>query len=177
MIKELSLSVVMLGAVYSDVNSELNELVTKVYGQTAWTNPLHPDVFPGINKMEAEIVRMVCNLFHGDSDSCGTLTTGGTESIILAIKAYRDYGQKVKGIKRPEIIVPRTAHAAFEKGARMLAMRIKFIEVDKVTFKVNVGAMKKAITSDTVMLVGSACQYPHGIIDPIEEIAQVITMK
>jgi sphinganine-1-phosphate aldolase len=88
------------GTVYADVNSELNELVTKVYGMTAYTNPLHPDVFPGINKMEAEIVRMVCNLFNGDNETCGTLTSGGTESIILAVKACRDYGFDVKGITK-----------------------------------------------------------------------------
>ena len=70
----------------------------------AWSNPLHPDSFPGLRKMEAEVVRMACNLFHGDKESCGCVTTGGTESIVLAVKAYRDYARVVKGIEHPVIV-------------------------------------------------------------------------
>ena len=78
--------------------------MTEVYGLAAWTNPLHPDAFPGVRKMEAEIVRMCCNLFSGGPESCGAMTSGGTESIILACKAYRDYAREVKGIKNPVMV-------------------------------------------------------------------------
>ena len=94
------------GTVYNG-NPKLTELMTEVYGLAAWTNPLHPDSFPGVRKMEAEIVKMACNLFSGSKDACGTVTSGGTESIILACKAYRDYARTVKGIENP-VIVRRT---------------------------------------------------------------------
>ena len=79
--------------------------MTNVYGMSAWSNPLHPDTFPGIRKMEAEIVRMCCSLFNGDpATSCGCMTTGGTESIVLACKAYRDWAKEEKGITNPVIV-------------------------------------------------------------------------
>ena len=78
--------------------------MTEVYGLAAWTNPLHPDTFPGVRKMEAEIVRMSCDLFGGDADACGTVTSGGTESILLACKAYRDWARAVRGIQDPVMV-------------------------------------------------------------------------
>ncbi|XP_076064939.1 sphingosine-1-phosphate lyase [Oratosquilla oratoria] len=160
------------GTVYNG-NKILTELMTKVYGMSAWTNPLHADVFPGVRKMEAEVVRMCCTIYNGGPLSCGTMTSGGTESIIMAIKAYREYAKNVKGIKNPEIVVPITAHAAFDKGCQLLHIRIKHIPIDPVSMKVDVNAMEKAITKNTIMLAGSAPQFPHGVVDPIEEIADL----
>ncbi len=82
--------------VHSAGSPELTDLMTEVYGLAAWTNPLHPDTFPGVRKMEAEVVRVACDVFRGGPKSCGTVTTGGTESILLACKAYRDWGRKVR---------------------------------------------------------------------------------
>jgi len=160
----------MSGTVYNG-NDVLTELMTKVYGLAAWTNPLHPDAFPGIRKMEAEIVRMCCDLFHGDAWSCGCVTSGGTESIILACKAYRDYAREVKGIEHPNMVVPITAHAAFDKAAAMLDMEIIHVPVDPKTQRVDVKKMKKLLSGSTCMLVGSAPQFPHGSMDDIESIA------
>jgi len=160
------------GTVYNG-NDELTGLITKVYGMAAWTNPLHPDAFPGVRKMEAEIVRMCCDMFNGGSDSCGCVTSGGTESIILAIKAYRDYAREIKGIENPNIVVPITAHAAFDKGADILDIRIIHVPVDAKTQRVDLNKMKRAINSSTCMLVGSAPQFPHGSIDDIEGIAEL----
>lgn len=162
-----------VGTVYSDLAEELTSLVKEVYGETAYTNPLHPECFPGINKMEAEVVRMVINLFNGNDDCCGTLTSGGTESIVLAVKAYRDYAAEVKGISKPELVVPVTAHAAFQKACQYFCIKFKSVPVDPVTFKCDLKAMRKAISRNTILLVGSACNYPHGIIDDIESIGKV----
>merc|ERR1711936_675136 len=156
----------MSGTVYNS-SKELGELMSNVYGLAAWTNSLHPDAFPGLRKMEAEIVSMACSIFNGGADSCGCVTTGGTESIILACKAYRDLAREEKGIEVAEMIVPVTAHAAFDKAAVMLGMSIKHIPVDDVTKRVNVNLMKKMISSRTAMLVGSAPQFPHGSIEDI----------
>ncbi|KAM8924582.1 sphingosine-1-phosphate lyase 1 [Pelodytes ibericus] len=159
------------GTVYSG-EEKLTQLLVKVYGEFAWSNPLHPDVFPGVRKMEAEVVRMTCTLFNGYADACGTMTSGGTESILMACKAYRDMALE-KGIKYPEIVAPVSAHAAFDKAASYFGMRMVHVPLDKRTMQVDVKAMRRAISKNTAMLVCSAPQFPHGIIDPIEEVAKL----
>ncbi|XP_049837080.1 sphingosine-1-phosphate lyase isoform X3 [Schistocerca gregaria] len=160
------------GTVYFH-NPELIELLTEVYGLASYTNPLHPDVFPGVCKMEAEVVRIAANLFHGSPSACGTMTTGGTESILMACKAYRDYAKFERGIKHPEIVLPKTAHPAFDKAALYFGMRIKHVPVDPVTTKVNIRAMKNSISKNTCMLVGSVPNFPYGTMDDIEAIAEL----
>ncbi|CAH2321263.1 sphingosine-1-phosphate lyase 1 [Pelobates cultripes] len=159
------------GTVYSG-EDKLTQLLVKVYGEFAWSNPLHPDIFPGVRKMEAEVVRMTCSLFHGGPDACGTVTSGGTESILMACKAYRDYAYE-RGIKHPEIVAPVSVHAAFDKAAHYFGMKIVHVPLDSKTMQVDVKAMKRAISSNTAMLVCSAPQFPHGAIDPIEEVAKL----
>ncbi|XP_077115409.1 sphingosine-1-phosphate lyase 1 [Ranitomeya variabilis] len=159
------------GTVYSG-DERLTQLLVKVYGEFAWSNPLHPDVFPGVRKMEAEIVRMACNLFNGGPETCGAVTSGGTESILMACKAYRDLAYE-KGIKYPEIVAPVSVHAAFDKAANYFGMKMVHIPLDKKTMQVDVKAMRRAISKNTAMLVCSAPQFPHGIIDPIEDVAKL----
>ncbi|KAG5672948.1 hypothetical protein PVAND_003035 [Polypedilum vanderplanki] len=160
------------GAVYN-FDSKINELVTKVYGKTAYTNPLHPDIFPGICKMEAEVIRMVAHLFNGNSNACGSITTGGTESILLACKAYRDYGREVNGIEKPNMVIPVTAHSAFDKAAQYFGITVKTVKLDPKTYQVDLKAMERAINKNTIMLVGSAPNYPYGVMDDIEKIAKL----
>ncbi|XP_030626392.1 sphingosine-1-phosphate lyase 1 [Chanos chanos] len=159
------------GAVYWG-DETLTQLLVKVYGDFAWSNPLHPDLFPGVRKMEAEVVRMTCALFHGGPDSCGTVTSGGTESILMACKAYRDMAYE-RGITHPEIIAPVSVHAAFDKAAHYFGMRLIHVPLDQKTMKVDVKAMKRAISKNTAMLVCSAPQFPHGVMDPIQEVAKL----
>ncbi|XP_068927209.1 sphingosine-1-phosphate lyase 1 isoform X1 [Petaurus breviceps papuanus] len=158
------------GTVYSG-DEKLTELLVKVYGDFAWSNPLHPDVFPGVRKMEAEVVRIVCTLFNGGPESCGCVTSGGTESILMACKAYRDLAYE-KGIKFPEIVAPVSVHAAFEKAAHYFGMKLIRVPLNK-NMEVNVKAMRRAISGNTAMLVCSVPQYPHGVIDPVPEVAKL----
>jgi sphinganine-1-phosphate aldolase len=81
-------------------------------------NSLHPDAFPAVRKMEAELVAMTLSLFNAHEACVGSVTSGGTESILLAIKTYRDYARTTRGVTEPELVVPTTAHAAFYKGAQ-----------------------------------------------------------
>uniref|UniRef100_A0A8C6MCR5 sphinganine-1-phosphate aldolase n=1 Tax=Nothobranchius furzeri TaxID=105023 RepID=A0A8C6MCR5_NOTFU len=159
------------GAVYWGDES-LTKLLVKVYGDFAWSNPLHPDIFPGVRKMEAEVVRMTCTLFHGGPNSCGTVTSGGTESILMACKAYRDLAYE-RGVKYPEILAPVSVHAAFDKAAHYFGMKLVHIPLDNKTMKVDVKAMRRAISKNTAMLVCSTPQFPHGIMDPVEEVAKL----
>ncbi|XP_045423949.1 sphingosine-1-phosphate lyase 1 isoform X1 [Lemur catta] len=158
------------GAVYSG-EEQLTQLLVKAYGDFAWSNPLHPDIFPGLRKIEAEIVKMTCSLFNGGPDSCGCVTSGGTESILMACKAYRGLAFE-KGIKTPEIVAPQSAHAAFDKAANYFGMKIVRVPLNKM-MEVDVRAMRRAITSNTAMLVCSVPQYPHGVIDPVPEVAKL----
>ncbi|XP_071440323.1 sphingosine-1-phosphate lyase [Hetaerina americana] len=158
------------GCVYN-FDDELVQVLTDVYGLASYTNPLHPDIFPGVCKMEAEVVRMTLNLFHGSEEACGTMTSGGTESILMACKAYRDYAVEERGITHPEMVIPVTAHPAFDKAAAYFGLRIKHVPVHPETTTVDLKAMKRYINSNTCMLAGSAPNFPYGTIDPIEDIA------
>lgn len=139
------------GAVYN-FDSRILDLMTKVYSKTAYTNPLHADVFPGVCKMEAEVLRMVAHLFNGGPGVCGSITTGGTESILLACKAYRDYGREVNGIEHPNMVIATTAHSAFDKAGQYLGITVKTVKLEANTFKVDLKAMERAINKNTIMV-------------------------
>uniref|UniRef100_A0AC35FZQ8 Sphingosine-1-phosphate lyase n=1 Tax=Panagrolaimus sp. PS1159 TaxID=55785 RepID=A0AC35FZQ8_9BILA len=159
------------GTVYTDRDQKHIDFLSEIFKKYAYSNPLHPDVFPGVRKMEAEIVRMAANLFHGPPEACGTVSSGGTESIMLACFAYRNRAY-AKGITEPVMVIPVTAHAAFDKAAFMMNIRVKHIPVDSNN-RVNLKAMRSAISSDTCMIVGSAPNFPTGTIDDIVQIANL----
>lgn len=122
------------GCVYG-ADDELEQMTSQIYTKFAWSNPLHPDVFADIRKMEAEVVRWTCRLFNGDEESCGAMSSGGTESILLACRAYRQLAYE-RGIRKPEMVVPVTAHAAFDKAAEYFCMKIHHVPVNPKTMKV-----------------------------------------
>lgn len=160
------------GTVYTDFDSTHMELMSRVFEQFAYSNPLHPDVFPTVRKMEAEVVRIVANLFHGLSESVGTMTSGGTESIILACLSARNHARS-RGISNPVIVVPETAHAAFDKACSLLEIRIRHVACDTKTGKVRLDCMRGAIDGNTCLLVGSTPNFPYGTIDDVPEIAKL----
>jgi len=169
------------GAVYSGDEEHITFL-NKVYGLNSQSNPLHSDLWPSVIKYEAEIVAMTAEMLNAkevkkqesifEGEVCGNVTSGGTESILLAMKTYRDWGKEKQHIKNPEIVMPVTAHAAFEKAAQYFNIRIKKIQVDN-SYRADIEKVKKAITKNTVVLVGSSPNFPHGIIDPIEELSEI----
>ena len=160
------------GAVYHG-DPEHIEFLNKVYAINSQSNPLHADVWPSATKFEAEIVAMTANMLGGvGQDICGTVSSGGTESIMLAMKTYRDQARQEKGITRPEMVVPITAHAAFDKASQYFNIKTLHIPVDE-TFRADVNAARKAITRNTIVVVGSAPAFPHGTIDPIEELSEL----
>lgn len=150
------------------------EVTREAYLEFLTENGLDPSVFPSMLKLETDVVRMVINLLHGDSNAVGHLTTGGTESIMLAVKTARDKARAEKPhIKEPEMILPKTAHAAFHKAAHYLSVKPVLVDIDPVTFKVRAEDMEKAVTGNTILLVASAPSYSQGVIDPIAEIGKV----
>jgi len=160
------------GAVYNG-NEEHIQFLNQVYALHSQSNPLHADVWPSATKFEAEIAAMTADMLGGDGqDVCGTVSSGGTESIMLAMKAYRDWARDTKGITLPEMVVPATAHAAFDKASQYFNIKTVHIPVDE-NFRADVNAARKAITRNTVVIVGSAPSFPHGVIDPIEELSEL----
>ncbi|KAI0728271.1 PLP-dependent transferase [Fomitopsis betulina] len=153
------------GAVYHG-GDELTRVILTAIERYALSNPLHPDVFPAVRKMEAEVVAM-CLRMYNNPTGAGTTTSGGTESIVMACKTYRDWARAVKGISEPEMVVPVTAHAAFDKGAAYLGIKVHTIPVDPETRRVNIKRVKRAINANTIMLVGSAINFPDGNADDI----------
>ena len=160
------------GTVYHG-GEDLNKLLLETLERFLLTNPLHPDVFPGVRKMEAEVVSMVLNMYRAPSDAAGTTTSGGTESIMMACLAMRAWGRAVRGIRRPEIVIPASAHVAFDKAGYYFSMVVRRIPVDRTTRKVRLDLMQRAINANTVLLVGSAPNFPDGIIDDIVGIASL----
>ena len=160
------------GAVYNG-DQEHIDFLNKVYAINSQSNPLHSDIWPSAAKFEAEIVSMTAQMLGaGKKDIVGTVTSGGTESILLAMKTYRDYARDKKGIKRPNMIVPTTVHAAFDKASQYFDIKMIRIPVD-ADFRADVAATQKAITRNTIVIVGSAPAFPHGIVDPIEELSEL----
>jgi glutamate/tyrosine decarboxylase-like PLP-dependent enzyme len=137
-------------------------------------NGLDPTVFPSLLKLETDVVRATINLLRGGSNAVGHLTTGGTESIMLALKTARDKAHaEHPEITQPEMVLPKTAHAAFHKAAHYLSVKPILVDIDPQTFRVRAEAMRDAITSNTILLVASAPSYSQGVIDPIDEIGKI----
>jgi glutamate/tyrosine decarboxylase-like PLP-dependent enzyme len=161
------------GAVYNGDQAHI-DFLNQVYALNSQSNPLHADVWPSGTKFEAEIVAMTANMLHAqeaaEAEVCGTVTSGGTESIMLAMRTYRDWAREERGVTRPEIVAPTTAHVAFDKAAQYFNIRLKRIPVDG-RFQADVAAARKAITRNTIALIGSAPAFPHGTIDPIAELS------
>jgi len=139
---------------------------------------LNPSAFPSLKKFESEVVAMAADLLGGgDPEVCGTMTSGGTESILMATKTYRDWARVAKPeIKLPEMIVPESIHPAFDKAAMYLDVKLIKAPLGP-DFRVDVEAVKKLITENTIFIVGSAPQYPHGVIDPIYELGKIAKEK
>ena len=160
----------MSGGVYTTDPEHWN-FVSNAMRENIESNPLHMVEFANVGQMEAEILRMTIDLFNGDSDACGLATSGGTESILLAMLAYREWGLK-NGITKPNVVASVTAHAAFDKACFYFGIELRKVPI-LANFKADLSQMRKQIDSNTICLVGSAPEYAFGIFDPIPELASM----
>jgi glutamate/tyrosine decarboxylase-like PLP-dependent enzyme len=157
-----------------DPGPEAEEVIKQAYMMFLTENALDPTVFPSALRFENELVAMATAHLNGDDEVVGNFTSGGTESIMLAVKTARDYFRARRPeIREPEIILPVTAHAAFQKAAHYLCLKPVLVPVDPVTFKADPEAVRQAITPNSILLVGSAVSYAHGVVDPIRELGQI----
>ncbi len=159
------------GMVY-DAGPELHEVVEEVARMFLHDNALNPMAFPSLGEIQSEVVGITADLLHAPPGAAGFMTSGGTESILCAVKAARERGRKERGVTRPEIVLAESAHAAFHKAAHYFFLDVRKVPV-RADFRADVDAMAAAVNENTVLVVGSAPQYPQGVIDPIAELAAV----
>jgi glutamate/tyrosine decarboxylase-like PLP-dependent enzyme len=148
-------------------------LLRDAYGLYFSENGLSPAAFPSLRRMEIDIVAMIRDLLRGDSSIAGTMTSGGTESILLAVKTYRDRARVQRPeITQPEILLPLSAHPAFLKAAQFFGLTATPLPL-AADFRTDLGALEASITPNTVCIVASAPCYPHGVVDRIPRMAAI----
>lgn len=160
--------------IYHDVDghSEVEALQSKVWALFNNSNSLYPGIFKSCRKFEAEIVQMAVAMLHGDAaeGACGLLTSGGTESILLAVLGYRELA-KQRGIERPQIVTCSSAHGALDKACHYFGLELVKVAADPKTFRLEAYQVKPLLTPRTIAVYASAPSFPFGTVDPIEDLA------
>jgi len=172
------------GAVYNGDEGHI-DFLNRVYSLHSQSNPLHADLWPSATKFEAEVIAMTASMLGAEAANagrpaanhiCGSMSSGGTESIMLAIKTYRDWAREKKGITKPEMVAPSSAHPAFDKAAHYFGVKLVRVPVG-LDYRADVAATKKAVNRNTIVIIGSAPGFPHGVIDPIAELSELARRK
>ncbi len=155
-----------------NAGDEVVALAEEAYRRFSTENALNTDAFPSLRRVQADVVGIVGSWLEAGEDGAGFMTTGGTESILMAVKAARERGRAERGVTSPNVVLPTSAHAAFEKGCAYFGLESRRIAV-RDDWRADPDAMADAVDENTVLLVGSAPQYPQGVVDPITEIAAI----
>lgn len=158
------------GEYYTPDESDWEQQIVKRSGKYLYYNLLHVDHLVGMRQAESELINFFIKMMNGDEEATGTTTSGGTESILLSILAYRNYARDVKGITEPELIMPESIHSAFLKGCHYFGIKPVLVPLDKSTWVVNLNKLKNMTSSNTIAICVSAGNFPHGLVDPIEQV-------
>jgi glutamate/tyrosine decarboxylase-like PLP-dependent enzyme len=146
------------------------------YHRFACENGLNPTAFKSLKKFETEVISATADILHGTEDVCGVVTSGGTESCLMAVKTYRDMARDKRRVKRPEMIIPESAHVAWFKASEYFGVKIRLVPLlDDLS--PNLKKLKRMINRNTVMILGSAPEYPHGTIDPIAAMGEIAQQR
>lgn len=158
---------------------EIAEVQREAYSLYMSENGLGPMAFPSLARMEHDVIQMALSILHGPNGATGAITSGGTDSITMAIKTARDFARATKGhTGQGNIVLPLSAHPAFDKAAHLMDLEVRRIPLkDDNSFEADPEAMAGACDQGTIMLVGSAPNFPHGIIDPIEALGEIAASK
>lgn len=167
----------MLTGLY-DAGGEAHDVAVEAYTRFLAQNALYINMYPSLGALERDVIASLVELLRGGADTVGNITSGGTESILLAVKTARDWAR----VERPDVAVPKialpvTAHPAFHKAAHYLGMDVVVTPVDSSGFRADVGAFAEALTHDVVLAVGSAPNFSHGTIDPVAEMAALASER
>lgn len=149
---------------------EAHELATEAYRRFSGENALNVEAFPSLRAMQSDVLAIAGRWLSAPASARGFFTSGGTESILMAMKSAR--GQfRQRGITTPNVVIPTSAHAAFHKAAAYFDIELRLVPVCSESWLVEPSAMAKVADHDTIMFVASAPQYPQGVVDPISDIA------
>ena len=159
----------LFGLVYPSARPDLEALVGEVYRRYLFHNALNPFKFPEIAALEREVVAMTGSLLHVPEAGGGTMTSGGTESILMSMLVSRERA-RTRGIERPRILVPVSAHPAYSKAAHYFGLDVVPVPLD-ADYRADVGAARRLIDDSTAVVVASAFNYPYGIVDPVADLA------
>ncbi len=157
--------------VYDSGRTEIDELAAGAAAAFQWTNALDPTAFPSVARIENDLVGAAVALLGGGPATVGTLTSGGTESCLLAVLAARERWRATHPEGRPRLVLPVTAHAAFRKAAHLFDLEIADVPVDPVTCRADVATVRELLDDRTALVVVSAPSYPHGVLDPVVDVA------
>ncbi|MBK81548.1 MAG: aspartate aminotransferase family protein [Gammaproteobacteria bacterium] len=157
------------GMIY-DGGPGVHEVAERAAALYLHENALNTRAFPSLGEIQSEVVGWTADLLHGPEGAAGFLTSGGTESILCGVLAARERGREERGITAGEIVLAESAHAAFHKAAHLFGLTVRKTPV-RDDWTADVAAMADAVGPNTVLVVGSAPQYPQGVVDPIPEIA------
>jgi sphinganine-1-phosphate aldolase len=164
------------GTIYCGDHEHYDFLAT-AFARFAYVNALQRDMCPSMTKFEAEIIAMTLDLLNGgavtDGTPCGVVTTGGTGSILHAMLAYRDWARRERGVTAPNVIKPETGHPAFDKACHLFGIELRRAPIDPANTRADVGWIADHIDADTVAIIGSACNYGYGTIDPIGQLSEL----
>jgi sphinganine-1-phosphate aldolase len=159
------------GMVY-DGGPEVHEIAEAVAREFLHENALNTKAFPSLGEIQSEVCGWTASLLHGGAGVAGFMTSGGTESILCAVKAARERAKAERGVTAPEIVLPNSAHAAFHKAAHYFGLKVHSVPV-RADYRADVTAMAARVNANTALIVGSAPQYPQGVVDPIAELAEL----
>lgn len=151
---------------------EVERVQKEAYALFMSENGLGPAAFPSLRQMEAEVVGFALGLLHAPDDAAGTITSGGTDSIAMAVKAARDFARKARGVQGPlNLVLPRSAHPAFDKACALMEIEVRRVALRD--YLADPVAMAAACDAATVMIVGSAPNFPYGLIDPVAALSEL----
>src|SRR5688572_26861721 len=159
---------------------DVDQMAQRAYERFLWHNALNPDVTPSLREMQRSVLGVTAWLLCGGAvdagdeadERAGFMTSGGTESILMGVKAAKVRAKEERDVDRPNLVLPTSAHAAFDKACEYFGIEPRRVDV-RDDYRADVDAMADAVDDDTVLIVGSAPQYPQGVIDPIADIAAV----
>jgi sphinganine-1-phosphate aldolase len=156
---------------------DVMEVAKDAYLRFFSENALNPMTFPSLRKFESEVLAMTQALFHAPEGAAGTMSSGGSESLLLAVKTARDWARAERPeVKEPEMLLPVTAHPALQKAAHTVGVKAVVVPM-RADFTTDVDAAKALITDRTILVVASAPQYPHGVMDPVGELAALAASR
>lgn len=156
--------------VYKSDDDAVTEVLEGAYDLYLYENALNPFAFPSLREYEREVVDWMAGLFHAPSSAGGSMSSGGTESIFLAVQVARDRAAEERGVTEPQLVIPESAHPAFLKAAHYLQLEVVKVPL-RDDYRADVAALGDLVTDRAALVVGSAPCYPFGVIDPIEQIA------